>query len=164
MAQDKQFSIRAATPEDAAALISLIQELAIFEKYPDGPEINEDILANDLRRHACYAFIAFHGEELAGMTLYYLGYSTWQGQYIHLEDLYVRPQFRGNGLGKKLIKAVAKVAYENNYKRLNLNVLEWNQNARNLYSSLNAIDLTKEEGWLVYRFNEKGIETLARDD
>uniref|UniRef100_A0A914DR68 N-acetyltransferase domain-containing protein n=1 Tax=Acrobeloides nanus TaxID=290746 RepID=A0A914DR68_9BILA len=136
MDHDKQFSIRTATPEDAAALISLIQELAIFEKYPDGPEINEDILANDLRRHACYAFIAFHGEELAGMALYYLGYSTWQGQYIHLEDLYVRPQFCGNGLGKKLIKAVAK---------------------------LNAIDLTKEEGWLVYRFNEKGIETLARD-
>uniref|UniRef100_A0A914CUR3 N-acetyltransferase domain-containing protein n=1 Tax=Acrobeloides nanus TaxID=290746 RepID=A0A914CUR3_9BILA len=133
MAQKLEFSIRKATPDDAEDLIGLIKELAIFEKFPDGPEIDAKTLAHDLERKACFAFIAKYNEECAGLALYYLAYSTWQGQE----------------------------AYEKKYKRINLNVLDWNQNARDLYSSLNAIDLSKDEGWLVYRFDEERIKKLA---
>uniref|UniRef100_A0A914CTL4 N-acetyltransferase domain-containing protein n=1 Tax=Acrobeloides nanus TaxID=290746 RepID=A0A914CTL4_9BILA len=161
MAQKLEFSIRKATPDDAEDLIELIKELAIFEKFPDAPEIDAKILAHDLERKACFAFIAKYNEECAGLALYYLAYSTWQGQCIHLEDLYIRPKFRRNSLGKKLIQEVAKEAYEKKYKRISLIVFDWNQNARNLYSSLNAIDLSKDEGWLVYRFDEERIKKLA---
>ncbi|KAI6238736.1 GCN5-related N-acetyltransferase domain containing protein [Aphelenchoides fujianensis] len=156
-----EFTIRQATPEDAHFIAELIQELADFEKMPDGPQLTVENLADDLRREAVFVKLAFSGEKCAGMVLYYLAYSSWQGQYIHMEDLNVKPEFRRRGLARFLVKSLAKDAYENKMKRINWNVLDWNQGARDFYATLGAVDLSKEEGWLIYRLADDKIREVA---
>jgi GNAT superfamily N-acetyltransferase len=86
-----------------------LQELAEFEKIPDGPKISVERLADDLSKERVFGLIAYEDETPVGMTLYYLAYSTWEGQYIHMEDLYVRPDYRKKGYGKALWCEIGKV-------------------------------------------------------
>lgn len=77
-----EFIIRQAVPEDAPAIMELIRHLAEFEKMSDGPEIGVETLQEDLKREAVFVKLAFHGIKCVGMVLYYLAYSSWQGQAI----------------------------------------------------------------------------------
>lgn len=86
-----------------------MQELAEFEKIPDGPKISVERLADDLSKKHVLGLIAYEDEVPVGMSLYYLGYSTWEGQFVHMEDLYVRPDYRKKGYGKALWSEIAKV-------------------------------------------------------
>ncbi|KAH7711061.1 GNAT domain containing protein [Aphelenchoides avenae] len=160
-ASKNDFMITKATPGDAQAIMGLIQELADFEKMPHGPQINAETVAADIKRNAVFGYVARQGEEVAGMALCYYAYSTWQGQYIHLEDLYVRQKFRKQGLAKKLLIEVVKQAHGEGMKRVNWHVLDWNEGARTFYAKIGAMDLSKEEGWLVYRLDEKRIAELV---
>ena len=101
--------IRELGEDDMKYVHMMIQELANFEKMPEGPKLSIDNLTEDLRNKAFFGFIAFSNEEPAGMALCYLPYSTWEGVFLHLEDLYVRPQFRKHGLGRKIVAVVCKV-------------------------------------------------------
>ncbi|KAI6191062.1 N-acetyltransferase domain-containing protein [Aphelenchoides bicaudatus] len=143
--------------------MELIQSLADFEKMPEGPEIGVKTIHDDLQRGAVFVKLAFQGIKCAGMVLYYLAYSSWQGQCIHMEDLYVRPEFQRQGLAKLFVKSLAKEAAEKGYKRINWNVLNWNTPARDFYKTLKAADLSESEGWLLYRLEEKNILALANE-
>ncbi|VDM44092.1 unnamed protein product [Toxocara canis] len=128
----------------------------------DQVELSEDRLAKDIERGAVHGFIALEGCAPIGMTLFYMAYSTWQGQFIHMEDLYVRPEHRQRGIGQRLWIEIAKLAQKNGMKRLQWNVLDWNENAIRFYNKVNAVNLTKKEGWVNYRLDEEGIEQLAK--
>uniref|UniRef100_F1LG32 Diamine acetyltransferase 2 n=1 Tax=Ascaris suum TaxID=6253 RepID=F1LG32_ASCSU len=149
-------------PKHASPLIFMIKELAEFEKMSNQVELSEDQLADDIRRGAIHGFIAFDNCTPLGMTLFYMAYSTWQGQFIHMEDLYVRPEYRQQGIGQRLWVQVAKLAHDSGMKRLQWNVLEWNENAIRFYNKVKAMNLTKEEGWLSYRLDGDGIEQLVK--
>ncbi|CAD5228572.1 unnamed protein product [Bursaphelenchus okinawaensis] len=119
--------------KDAGHIMELVRELAEFEKMPDQVKINEEIMAKDLARDAVKVKLAFVDGKLAGMVLYFYIYSSWEGQGIHMEDLYIKQEFRRQGVAKILVKELAKEAHEKKMPRINWTCLNWNQNARDFY-------------------------------
>jgi GNAT superfamily N-acetyltransferase len=134
------FSIRPATTNDVALLRSMIRELAEFERELHLCVIEESQLARDGfgENPKLHALIAECDLQPAGFAVYFDCYSTWIGPELYLEDLFVRPQYRGQGLGMALLTAVAKVAAEKNCRGMRWEVLDWNQNAIDFYKSLGA--------------------------
>ena len=103
--------------------------------------------------------IAESGGEVAGFAIWFLNYSTWQGKHgIYLEDLFVKPQFRGQGLGKALLQRLAQICTENGYGRFQWWVLDWNEPSIEFYKSLGAVPMDE---WTVYRVSGAALENLA---
>nr|XP_027802700.1 diamine acetyltransferase 2 isoform X1 [Marmota flaviventris] len=98
---------------------------------------------------------------VVGYGLYYFIYSTWKGRSIYLEDIYVMPEYRGQGIGSKIIKTVAKVALDQGCSQFRLAVLDWNKTAMDLYKALGAQDLTEAEGWHSFCFKGEAMRELA---
>uniref|UniRef100_A0A7N9I9W0 Spermidine/spermine N1-acetyltransferase family member 2 n=1 Tax=Macaca fascicularis TaxID=9541 RepID=A0A7N9I9W0_MACFA len=101
------------------------------------------------------------GPCVVGYGIYYFIYSTWKGRTIYLEDIYVMPEYRGQGIGSKIIKKVAEVALDKGCSQFRLAVLDWNQRAMDLYKALGAQDLTEAEGWHFFRFEGEVMRKLA---
>ncbi|CAD5235290.1 unnamed protein product [Bursaphelenchus xylophilus] len=163
--QQAMVQIRQALPnlEDAGYIMGLVRELAEFEKMPDHVKIDEKTMAADLERDAVRVKLAFVNGKIAGMALYFYIYSSWEGQSIHMEDLYIKNEFRRQGLARLLVKELAKEASEKKMPRINWTVLDWNTNARNFYHKIGAVNLTEKEGWLGYRLTSDGIKALATE-
>ncbi|MFY9936502.1 MAG: GNAT family N-acetyltransferase [Silvibacterium sp.] len=156
--------VRPATPSDVPLIRSLIHELATYERAPHSVKITDTQLLEDgfgsVRYYEC--LIAEHGTANgvapAGFALFFPIYSTWQGRSLHLEDLFVRPQFRGNGIGKALLHRVASIAVERGCARLQWDVLNWNQPAIDFYRSLDAIML---DDWRRMRVTGAALTALG---
>lgn len=99
--------------------------------------------------------------QVVGFVLYFFIYSTWEGKAIWMEDLYVKPEFRGKGIGAQLWKAVAEEAITNKCCRIDFYVLDWNKSSIEFYHKKGAIDLTQTQGWHYFRLNRESIEKLA---
>ncbi|HSY72140.1 MAG TPA: GNAT family N-acetyltransferase [Alloacidobacterium sp.] len=132
--------IRLATPSDIPLMHSLVHALAEFEREPHSVEITEEQLLRDgFGAHPYYeCLIAEEDGVPAGFALYFPIYSTWQGPSLHLEDLFVLPEFRGRGVGKALLNQVAAAAVKRGCARLQWDVLDWNQPAIDFYHSIGA--------------------------
>ncbi len=132
--------IRPATVDDVTLLRTLIRELATFEHELEFCVIEEADLARD--GFGAYprfrALIAEWDAQPAGYALFFGYYSTWTGRGLFLEDLFVREQFRGRGIGKALLASVARVAVKENCQGVQWEVLDWNEKAIELYKSLGA--------------------------
>lgn len=153
--------IRSATPEDVPEMLELIRELAEYERAPHAVDATEaDLLRDGFGPSPRFsALVAVEGESTAGLALYFFNWSTWCGRAgIHLEDLFVRPPFRGRGIGKALLAAVAAAAVENGCARLQWDVLEWNQPAIEFYKSLGAKFLDQ---WRIMRVADEALPALA---
>ncbi|KAB1265420.1 Diamine acetyltransferase 2 [Camelus dromedarius] len=135
--------IREAKEGDCGNILRLIRELAEYEKLSDQVKISEE------------------GPCVVGYGLYYFIYSTWKGRNIYLEDIYVKPEYRGHGIGSKIIKKVAEVALDKGCSQFRLSVLDWNKRAMDLYKALGAQDLTEAEGWHSFRFEGEAMRELA---
>ncbi|XP_004468801.1 thialysine N-epsilon-acetyltransferase isoform X2 [Dasypus novemcinctus] len=163
--------IRAAKEADCGDILRLIRELAEYEKLPDQVKISEEALrADGFGENPFYhclmaEILPAHGEPqgpfLVGYGLYYFTYSTWKGRNVYLEDIYVKPEYRGQGIGTKIIKKVAEVALDKGCSQFRLAVLDWNQRAMDLYKALGAQDLTEAEGWRSFRFEGEAMRELA---
>jgi GNAT superfamily N-acetyltransferase len=151
------FTIRKAKKEDMSAVFQLIKDLAIFEKEPDAV----DITINDLERDGfgdIPQFECFVGEidhNIEGIALFYNRYSTWKGRALHLEDLIVREDKRGLGLGTALLDAVVKYGHQLGVKRINWEVLDWNEPAITFYEKKGAKVM---RDWDVVQLSEEGIK------
>jgi GNAT superfamily N-acetyltransferase len=139
-------TIRAATSADAALILDFVRDLAVYEREPDAVKIGADQLRRDgfptdggERYFDC--LIAEEDGQAAGIALFFPVYSTWRGRCLHLEDLFVRPQFRGRGVGKALLMRVAAIAVERGCAKLFWHVLDWNEPAIEFYKSLGATPL-----------------------
>lgn len=152
--------VRQGTKTDMKAVLSLIQELAIFEKEPDAVVITEADLTRDGfgENPLFHTFVAEENDEIIGMALYYYRYSTWKGKTIHLEDLVVRENKRGTGAGFALYSAVIEQGKKDNVRRIEWNVLDWNTNAINFYEKSGAKVLPD---WRVVHMDENGIENFT---
>lgn len=152
--------IRPATSSDVPLIRSLIQELATYEREPHSVEITDAQLLEDgfgpERYYEC--LIAEQDDAPAGFALFFPIYSTWQGRSLHLEDLFVRPQFRGHGIGKALLNRVASIAVERGCARLQWDVLNWNQPAIDFYRGLDAVML---DDWRRMRVTGDGLAALG---
>jgi GNAT superfamily N-acetyltransferase len=158
-------SIRAATPADIPLILDLIRALATYERAPDAVKTTAaDLLRDGFGEHPCFECLIAENEdgeepEGAGFALYFYNYSTWRGRSgIHLEDLFVLPRYRGQGIGKALLARVATRAAERGCVRLQWDVLEWNQTAIDFYQGLGAQFLDE---WRIMRVNDDAILSLA---
>src|SRR5688572_5605977 len=132
--------IRKGTEKDMPAVLDLIRELAVFEKEPDAVVVTVADLVHDGfgDNPLFHTFVAEVDGEITGMALYYYRYSTWKGKTIHLEDLIVKEKMRGTGLGFALYTEIMKQGKADGVRRIEWNVLDWNQNAIDFYEKSGA--------------------------
>lgn len=150
-----------ATAKDCETILELIKELAVYEKAPHEVTATVDDLKDTLFSTTNSAFCDLIQVDglTAGFALWFLNYSTWQGKYgIYLEDLYIKPEYRGKGYGKALLKNLAKICIDNGYGRLQWWVLDWNQPAIDFYRSLGAEPMDE---WTVWRVSGESLKSLA---
>jgi GNAT superfamily N-acetyltransferase len=155
-------TIRPATPTDIPQILTFIRELATYEREPNSVHATEADLLRDgfgpTPRFQCV--IAETENEAAGFALYFTSYSTWRGHHgIRLEDLYVTPSRRGLGIGKALLRHLARIAVEQGCPRLEWDVLAWNTPAIAVYESIGAQILTE---WRIMRLSGEALTTLAQ--
>jgi GNAT superfamily N-acetyltransferase len=153
--------IRPARPDDVPTILALIRELATYEREPDAVVATEADLTSALfgERPALFGLIAEDGDAIAGFALWFLNFSTWIGRHgIYLEDLYVRPEFRGHGHGRELLTELARIADERGYGRVEWSVLDWNESAQSFYSSLGAVPMQE---WTTWRVSGAALPGLA---
>lgn len=149
-------TIRKATPQDMAAVLELIKELAVFEKEPDAVVITpEDLVRDGFGSNPLFhTFVAEASGEVIGMALFYYRYSTWKGKTIHLEDLIVKEAHRGTGAGSALYSSVLEFAKQEGVRRVEWVVLNWNHNAIRFYEKSGAAIL---DDWRTVQMDEEGI-------
>ena len=170
--------IRPATPADVPEILALIRELADYERAAHEVETTVEQLTSLLfggvvdgvaattpgGAPAAYAHVVEHpdpqrGTALGGFALWFLNTSTWTGTHgVYLEDLYVRPELRGHGYGKRLLGTLAQVCLDRGYRRLEWWVLDWNEPALGFYRSIGAQPMDE---WTVQRVTGAALSTLA---
>lgn len=147
-------TLREARSEDCAAILELIHELAVYEKEPNAVKNTAEGIAKHLFGPSpqVHAHVVQENDgRIVAIAIWYLTYSTWEGKHgIHLEDLIVTESARGRGYGGALLRALAKIAVERGYRRLEWSVLDWNEPAIKFYDSLGASSM---DGWTVRRLD-----------
>jgi GNAT superfamily N-acetyltransferase len=153
--------IRRARPDDVPAIVDLVHGLAEYERAPDECRLTAGQLQTALfgEAPAVFCHVAELDDEIVGCALWFLNFSTWRGVHgIYLEDLFVRPEHRGSGLGKSLLVALAQECVRNDYERLEWSVLDWNTPAIDFYKSLGA---TAQDEWTTYRLTDTALTKLG---
>jgi GNAT superfamily N-acetyltransferase len=148
---DKKIIIRTALEKDAAAIFSLIKELAEFEKLSDQIKTSEYELSKTLFGDDKFVeiLLAEYDGEIVGQALFFKNFSTFLGKPgIYLEDLYVKPEMRGKGIGKALLDKIIAIAKERNYGRVEWSVLDWNEPAIDFYKKIGANPMGD---WTIFR-------------
>lgn len=155
------FAIRIAEPADAEVIYAFIKELAEYEKLAHEVTATRDQIAESLFGARAYAevLLAERDGEPVGFALFFHNYSTFRGAPgIYLEDLFVKPEYRGQGLGRALFQALAKLAVQRGCARMDWAVLDWNEPAIGFYRRLGAIPLDE---WTVNRLTGDALQQLA---
>ncbi|MDP4689855.1 MAG: GNAT family N-acetyltransferase [Candidatus Nanopelagicales bacterium] len=156
-------SIRPALPSDVPDILAMIRELAEYERALDEVAATEDLLDAALfgPDPAVFALIAETPDgTVVGFALWFRNFSTWLGRHgVYLEDLYVRPAYRGEGYGKALLVELARICRDRGYGRLEWWVLDWNEPALQFYRSIGALAMDE---WTVQRVTGQTLRDLAR--
>ncbi len=153
--------VREASGEDVALILSFIRELAKYENLSQEVVATEEALRANLfgERQFAEVLIAEHGGTPAGFALFFHNFSTFLGKPgIYLEDLYVKPELRGAGIGRRLLVHLARLAKDRGCGRLEWSVLDWNEPSIGFYESLGAVPM---DDWTVYRVAGEALEDLA---
>ncbi|MBI1387875.1 MAG: GNAT family N-acetyltransferase [bacterium] len=161
MSSSNPLLIRSAGPADVPAIYAMIRELAEYEKLLHIVEATEDSIHRALfgEKPAAEALIALEMDVPVGFALYFTNFSTFVGKPgLYLEDLYVKPKFRGKGYGKALLVRLANIAVERDYGRMEWSVLDWNTPSIEFYKSLGAVPMDE---WTVFRLNREAIASVA---
>ncbi len=164
MSAPQALRIEPAQRADAPLLVALVRELADYERLLDAVRITPDDLVRDLfgPRAFAEAVIARVGDEPVGFALWFYNYSTFEGRPgLYLEDLFVRPDFRGYGYGEALLRHLARVAVEHGCARFEWSVLDWNEPAIAFYRKLGAVPL---DDWTVQRVSGDALRALASSE
>ena len=131
--------IRAAKPTDVSSIFELIKELALYEKAPEQVSNTCKGLEKDLfEKNLCQAIVAEIDAEIVGFALHYTSYSTWKGACLYLEDFYVKEDKRTLGIGQLLFDEIIRIAKESKVKRMDWQVLAWNEPAISFYQKHQA--------------------------
>jgi GNAT superfamily N-acetyltransferase len=154
--------IRRALPDDVPVIHQLIRDLALYERAPEMARATSDQLRESFFSDAPNVFcdlVENDDGEVAGLAVWFLNYSTWTGTHgIFLEDLYVKPEFRGRGFGKSLLIHLAKECVAKGYHRLKWSVLDWNQPSIEFYKSIGAEAMDE---WTEFRLAGDALAQLA---
>ena len=156
----EKIKIRFAEIEDSKIILKLIKELSVYEKLSHTVINSEESIKENLfgKKKYAEALIAEYENKPVGFALFFHNYSTFVGKPgIYLEDLFVQPEMRGKGVGKKLFLELIKLAKERNCGRVEWSVLNWNKPAIDFYKSMGAVPMDE---WTVYRLTEDKIDEL----
>lgn len=159
---NQNFEIRPASEADVPTILSLIRELADYERAPDAVVATEaglrEVLFGDQR--SAEVLLALENGDPVGFAVYFYNLSTWLGRPgLYLEDLFVRPNVRGKGYGRALLERLAQIARERGCGRMEWAVLDWNDPAIQFYRKLGAEPMNE---WTVFRLTQDGIAKLAK--
>lgn len=158
----QELSIRPATEQDASILLYLIKELAVYEKMSDQVVNSEEAIKKVLfgKRPYAEAEIAYWKGEPVGMVLFFHNYSTFLGQPgLYIEDLFVKEEYRGKGIGKALLLECVRLAKERGCGRVEWVVLHWNP-AREFYEKMGAYPMSD---WVIYRLDDETMRNILPD-
>jgi GNAT superfamily N-acetyltransferase len=161
MKERPDFQIRRAHVDDVPIIFELIHALAAYERAPEEVVATEDQLIDVLfgERPVAEVLLAFEGKFPVGFAVYFYNFSTWLGRPgLYLEDLFVKPEKRGNGYGRALLVELAKIARDRGCGRMEWAVLDWNEPAIKFYRALGA---TPMHEWTVFRLTREEIAKLA---
>ncbi len=154
--------LRAATEADLDTIIELIRALADYEREPEAVRLDREVLRGHLFGPRPYAEVILAETdtgESAGFALFFHNFSTWEGKPgMYLEDLFVRPEYRGHGYGKALLSELARLAVERGCARLEWAVLDWNEPSIQFYKALGAVPMDE---WTTYRVTGDALRGLA---
>ena len=154
-------TVREATVDDSALVLDFIQQLARYEKLEHqcvatAEEVRTTLFGPDTK---AAALVAFEDGNPAGFAVYFWSYSTFLAKPgLYLEDLFVKPELRGRGIGKRIFQELLRIAKANNCGRFEWSVLDWNEPAIKFYESLGA---KAQAEWVRYRLDEEQISRLA---
>lgn len=155
------FQIRSARLDDADLILALLHELAVYEKLTDRFKITPDVIIRDYfgERPLIYCDLAFEGDVPAGIATWHWKYGSFAAaRSLYLEDLFVRPQFRGRGYGKALLQHLAKTAVKADANQMEWSVLPWNTPSIEFYELLGAQKMTD---WLIYQLSGDALHKLG---
>ena len=148
-------AIRPAIPEDAPIIHGFVRDLAEYEKASEQVQLTEEDYARFMTEGGHFnAVIAESNDTPVGMAIWYKRFSTWVGDYMHLEDLYVDPISRGNGIGTELLRNLAQTAVDLGFRRMEWQVLDWNKPAIATYKSMGALILPE---WQLCQMDEDSL-------
>jgi len=154
--------IRPATEDDVPVVLSLVHELATYEREPDAVVATENHLRTALFGPDPKVFCLVAEDdtgEVVGFAVWFFNFSTWLGRHgVYLEDLFVRPDARGGGHGRALLAELARIAVEAECGRLEWWVLDWNDSAQGFYRALGARPMDE---WTVWRLDGDALRALA---
>jgi GNAT superfamily N-acetyltransferase len=157
----KPFEIRTATEADIPVILQLIRDLAEYERAPEAVIATEAGLREVLfgAKRSAEVLLALEQTTPVGFAVFFHNFSTWLGRPgLYLEDLFVKPEKRGNGYGRALLERLAQIAKERGCGRMEWAVLDWNEPAIQFYRKLGAVPMDE---WTVFRLTEEGIAKLA---
>jgi len=151
--------IRKAERSDVAAMLGLVNELAIYEKEPNAVRVTPDEMETEgFDNNLYHAYVAEVDGLVVGFALWYPRYSTWNGRTLHLEDFYVQPQQRGKKIGKALFEEFLKAAKRWGAKQVKWEVLDWNQPAIDFYNNYTT---EFSNGWMLARIDDTQLNNLV---
>ena len=155
-------AFRGACPEDTALILRFIRELAAYEQLEDQVVADEETLRRWIfEKKGAQVVFALADDTEVGFALYFHNFSTFLGRSgIYLEDLFVRPEYRGRGCGKALLCRLAAIAKEEGCGRLEWWCLDWNRPSIDFYKSMGAVPM---EDWTVYRVTGETLDKLAEE-
>lgn len=157
-------TLRRAEPGDAGLILALIRELAAYERLAHEVDADEAAIAAALfeGNPRVFADVGSWAGEPAGLVLWFYSFSTFRGRHgIYLEDLFVRPAFRGHGIGRALLRSLARRCNAEGLPRLEWSVLDWNEPALAFYRSVGAAAM---DGWTVHRLTGDALSRFAVED
>ncbi|MBO0811963.1 MAG: N-acetyltransferase [Microlunatus sp.] len=154
--------IRAAREDDLDEIVALIKELAVYEKAPDQAKATADDLRAALfcEHPKVFCQLAETDDgQVAGFALYFYNFSTWEGRHgLYLEDLFIRPEYRGSGFGGALLRRLAGIAADNGFARMEWVVLNWNKPAIAVYDRIGGVPMDE---WTIYRLAGDALTEYA---
>ena len=156
----KELTFRNATEQDCGLILEFIRELAAYEKMLDDVVATEELLAQWIfQEHRAEVIFALEDDAEVGFALFFHNFSTFVGRAgLYLEDVFVKPAYRGRGYGKALLKKLAAIAVERGCGRFEWCCLDWNQPSIDFYRSLGAVPM---EEWTIYRLAGNALQKLA---
>ncbi len=153
-------NILQAREEHVPAIVEMLREFAEFEKLDKFFEVTDERLSSALfgETKIAEALVAIDGDNFAGYAIFYPSFASFRGQRgFYLEDIYVRKEFRGHGLGEKMLSEIARIARERGYERIDFAVLDWNEAAMRFYRNRGAVCDADD---LHFKFTDEAFENL----
>nr|XP_054771226.1 thialysine N-epsilon-acetyltransferase-like [Lytechinus pictus] len=164
-----RYVIRRGKIDDCSQISVLMKKLAASEDYGDRVEVSEDDLRRDgFGDYPVFESIVLEDKEaneessILGYALYFMGFCSWKGRLLYLEDVYINSEYRGTGLGIALLHTIAKISEERGCKAIQGTVVEWNKDVMKLYKRIGATDMTEEDKYHLFAIGRNEVSRFAK--